>query len=58
MVIGGMLFPHKNCQKVTWKSPDYNTENQIDILLLVGNGGDHYKILETKEVLTWEATIT
>jgi hypothetical protein len=30
MVIGGTLFLHKNRHKVTWISPDYNTENQID----------------------------
>jgi hypothetical protein len=30
MDIGGTLFPHKNCHKVTRISPDYNTENQID----------------------------
>ena len=30
LVVGGSVFPHRDMLKVTWKSPDHVTENQID----------------------------
>jgi hypothetical protein len=30
LVIGGIIFPHKKCLKVTMVSPDHTTVNQID----------------------------
>jgi len=30
LIIGGTVFPHKTCHKVSWISPDNITENQID----------------------------
>jgi len=29
LVIGGTIFPHKDCHKVTWVPPYHKTENQI-----------------------------
>lgn len=34
ILIGGTLFPHKNCHKATWVSPDSNYKNQIHHICL------------------------
>ena len=35
LIIGGTIFPLKQCHKVTWRSPNERTENQIDHVTIV-----------------------
>ena len=35
LIIGGTIFPHKQCHKVTRRSPNSRTENQIDHVTIV-----------------------
>lgn len=35
-VIGGIIFPHRTINKLTWKSPDGSTINHIDHMMING----------------------
>ena len=69
LVIGGSLFKHKLCHKVTWHSAREGTENQIDHISITKNyrnslldvrtfnsaccGSDHDLLISTLRIKLW-----
>ena len=48
-IITGTIFPHKDIHKLTWRSPDGRTVNQIDHVLV--NGNMRTSILDTRVMI-------
>lgn len=55
-IIVGSIFPYRTIHKLTWRSPDGRSFNQI-ISLSMGNGGGHLHMLELSVGLTFSVTI-
>ena len=54
-IVTGTIFPHKDIHKLTWRSPDGRTVNQIDHVLV--NGNMRTSIFDTR-IITIAVTIT
>uniref|UniRef100_H3A4I6 Reverse transcriptase domain-containing protein n=1 Tax=Latimeria chalumnae TaxID=7897 RepID=H3A4I6_LATCH len=61
LILANTLFPHKKSQRWTWHSPDGNTHNQVDYILIINtagmrsfpgadNGSDHDLLLMTMKL--------
>ena len=48
-IISGTIFPYKDIHKLTWRSPDGRTVNQIDHVLV--NGNMRTSILDTRVMI-------
>ena len=49
MIIGGTIFTHKNIHKVTWRSPDGDTMNQIYHILIQKKHSSNLKDVRCKQ---------
>ena len=49
MIIGGTIFAHKNIHKVTWRSPDGVTMNQIDHMLIQKHHSSNLRDVRCKQ---------
>jgi hypothetical protein len=48
LIIKGTIFTHKNTHKVTWRSPDGKTMNQIDHILIQKEHSSNLKDVRCK----------
>ena len=53
LVIGGTIFPHKQCHKVTWRSSNLRTENQIDHVTIDRRWRSTLQDVRAKGEQTW-----
>ena len=49
MIVGGTIFTHKNIHRVTWRSLDGDTMNQIDHILIQKKHSSNLKDVRCKQ---------